>query len=360
MSARPKILLLDDDASVLEVFREVVARLPSKPEIFTATSGPRAIALLESEEFNLLVSDLSMPKMDGLQVLSIVRRKFPQLRTAILTAVPDEQFRARAYAIGVDIYFEKPRTAQEIDLFIDCLESLIGQETSGVFRGIQSKSLVDIIQLECLSQSCSVLKVANGLQEGKIWFQDGDVIDAAVGDLQGESAFQRILSWKTGNFETLRAEPGHERAIFKSNQALLLESAQALDEATAEPNLTHAPNGQEGQPSAASSEVAVISKIEGVEFVLLSRGDNPQKIDSWSAQNPEPLGAWASATLQSFQELGESLQAGQLRHLEGIGLHQNVGLAALAERCFCVGFRRDIGAEQIRETMKEIVAECIC
>ena len=356
MTGRPKILLLDDDTSVLEVFREIVARLPSQPEIFTATSGPRAIALLESESFNLLISDLSMPKMDGLQVLSIVRRKFPQLRTAILTAVPDEQFRARAYAVGVDIYFEKPRSAQEIDLFVDCLESLLGQETNGVFRGLQSKSLVDIVQLECLSQSCSVLKIANGVKEGRIWFQDGDVIDAAVGELQGEPAFQRILSWKTGNFEILRNESNRERTIFKSNQALLLECAQAFDEASAE----HDPAADATVKPAAESDSAAIAKLDGVEFVLLSRANEPSRLDSWSVQNPQALDAWATTTLQSFQKLGERLHAGQLRHFEGIGLHQNVGLASQDDRQFCIGFRREVPADQIRRTMKEIVTECAC
>jgi DNA-binding NarL/FixJ family response regulator len=51
----------------------------------------------------LLISDLNMPKMDGLQVLMLVRRKFPQLRTAVLTSVADEQFRARGYAMGIDL-----------------------------------------------------------------------------------------------------------------------------------------------------------------------------------------------------------------------------------------------------------------
>src|SRR5207244_4647288 len=76
MSARHKVLLLDDDQDLLELYREMLARLPSQPEIHTATSGARAISLLESEPFSLLISDLNMPKMDGLQVVTIVRRKF--------------------------------------------------------------------------------------------------------------------------------------------------------------------------------------------------------------------------------------------------------------------------------------------
>ena len=48
----------------------------------------------------------------------------------------------------------------------------------GGFRGIQNKSLVDIIQLECLSQNSLVLRVTNGPLSGKIWINNGEVIDA--------------------------------------------------------------------------------------------------------------------------------------------------------------------------------------
>src|SRR3989441_3242012 len=192
MVTRHKILLLDDDHDLVELYREMLCRLPSQPEIFTATSGARAIALLDSQRFSLLISDLNMPKMDGLQVLTIVRRKFPQLRTAVMTSVVDAQFRARAYAMGVDLFLEKPNTSQEITFFLDCIESLLGREVDGGFRGVQSKSLVDIIQLECLSQSSSVLKVTNGALSGKIWFNNGDVIAAESQDLGGEAAFRKI------------------------------------------------------------------------------------------------------------------------------------------------------------------------
>src|SRR2546421_11628755 len=134
---RHKILLLDDGQDLLELSREMVARLPSQPEIHTATSGARAIALLESEPYSLLISDLNMPKMDGLQVLTIVRRKFPQLRTAVMTSVVDAQFRTRAYAMGIDLFLEKPNTSQGITIFLDCIESLLGRDELSGFRGVQ-------------------------------------------------------------------------------------------------------------------------------------------------------------------------------------------------------------------------------
>src|SRR5438309_10841591 len=216
METTHKILLLDDDPDLLDMYREIISQLPSRPEIFTATSGGRAMAMLEADDFRLLICDLKMPKMDGLQVLSIVRRKYPQLRTVVLTSVVDEQFRSRVYALGVDLFWHKTGTEQEIKMFLECLESLLGRENEGGFRGVQSKSLVDIIQLECISHSSSVLRITNGPLSGRIWIQDGELIDAEAGDLRGEAAFQKILSWKMGSFETLPPEPSRARTILKS------------------------------------------------------------------------------------------------------------------------------------------------
>src|SRR2546426_3683034 len=205
MDTRHHILLLDDDPDLLDLYREILSQLPSRPEIFTATTGTRAMALLEAEPFRLLICDLKMPKMDGLQVLSIVRRKYPQLRTVVLTSVMDEQFRSRVYALGVDLFWQKPASEAEIKMFLECLESLLGREEESGFRGVQSKSLVDIIQLECISQSSSVLRITNGSWTGKIWIQEGEIIDSETEDLQGEPAFTKILSWRAGGFEALPA-----------------------------------------------------------------------------------------------------------------------------------------------------------
>ncbi|HTG45690.1 MAG TPA: hypothetical protein VK633_14300, partial [Verrucomicrobiae bacterium] len=50
-----KILLLDDDPEVLDLYQQMLLALPSKPEVHIASSGARAMAMLDSEPFNVLV-----------------------------------------------------------------------------------------------------------------------------------------------------------------------------------------------------------------------------------------------------------------------------------------------------------------
>lgn len=354
MSIRHKILLLDDEQDLLDLYKDVLSQTASQPEIHTANTGARAIALLESEPFTMLISDLRMPKMDGLQVLSIVRRKFPQIRIVVMTAVVDEQYRSRAYAMGIDLFWEKPRTSEEIALFRDCVESLLGQQevAAGGFRGIQSKSLVDLIQLECLSHSSSVLKISKGSKQGNIWINNGEVIDAATLNQGGEAAFKEILSWRNGSFEILPAEADHPRVITASYQGLLLDFAQSYDE-----NKVSESSAQTAACDTTfltRSPLAALSRVDGVEFVMTVPSDENVAADSWGLENASPVAAWTRQTQKRLRELGEKLQAGDLKQVEGLGLQRHVGIASRGDTELCVGFRRNLSAEQLYETLKNI------
>src|SRR3984885_15786390 len=127
MEKRYKILLLDDDNDWLALCREMLgSSLPSKPEITPANAARKALALLETEPIRLLICDLKMPRIDGLQMLAIVRRRFPELRTVALSALEDEEFRSRSYALGVDLFWLKSEMQRNSKLFGDCIESLLG------------------------------------------------------------------------------------------------------------------------------------------------------------------------------------------------------------------------------------------
>lgn len=356
MEARHKILLVDDDPDLLDIYRETLAQMPSQPEIHTASSGAKAMAMLEATPYRLLISDLRMPKMDGLQVLSIVRRKYPDLRTVVLTSVADEQFRSRVYALGVDLYWQKPNTEEEIKMLLDCLESLLGREAEAGFRGVQSKSLVDLVQLECISQSSAALRITNGPFTGHIWINGGELIDAETEGARGEEAFQKILGWKAGNFEFLPADASRPRTIFQSYNALLLESAQALDESRGDTEMLAATAG--AAPRGPASRLTPLTQVAGVEFVLAAQAPvNGDKgpIESRGLENPERLAAWAHGTLARFRALGDELHVGGLEQINGLGLQRHVALAPNGDAALCVGWQHTLTAGEVRERMKKVL-----
>jgi CheY-like chemotaxis protein len=350
MAARPKILLLDDDQELLDMYREILSQMPSKPEIQTASSGARAIALLETQTFTLMITDLNMPKMDGLQVLSIVRRKYPQLRIVVLTSVMDEQFRSRSYAMGVDLFWQKPSTMDEIQQFLECIESLLGREVQETgFRGVQSKSLVDIIQLEGLSRSSTTLRIVNGGLDGRIWMQDGDVIDAATSNLTATEAFQEILSWKTGSFEIMPFDEGHKRTMFESVQGLLLETAQAIDEAEGA-NTTKGENGEE----ITLSPLAKLSRIQGVEFLIDVPDDPKKEPKAWAAENEKQTAQWGRDMMKEFRELGDRLQAGQILSVEFHGQQGHLSCSPGRTSTLMAGWDRNLTNNEVKENLKAL------
>ena len=353
-TARPRILLLDDDPDVLDLYQETLLQLPSEPEVHITTSGARAMAMLESEPFNVLISDLKMPKMDGLQVLAIVRRKYPQVRTIVLTGVTDEQMRSRAYAMGIDLYLEKPGNGQELSFFMDCVESLLGKELAGGFRGVQSKSLVDLVQLECLTGSSSVLRISNGMLEGRIWIQNGEVIDAATEDQAGEDAFKRILSWKTGNFEILPLEAERPRRIQTSYQGLLLDTAQALDEA-----------GGNGDEASASPDnlsdtqyfrKSTLGRIQGLEFALRIPDDSSVAPRVWGLEaDAESVAAWVRSTSDKFQRLGERFEFGTLQQITARSSQRLLHVAVRGNEKFALGMIGSPSRDEIETSLNKVL-----
>jgi DNA-binding NarL/FixJ family response regulator len=354
MDTRHKILILDDDPDWLALCREQFLLLPSRPEILTANNAKRALALLETEEIRLLISDLKMPRIDGLQMIAIVRRRFPATRTVVLSGLEDEEYRSRAYALGVDLFWLKTEMQRNSKLFGECVESLLGQpdrDQDTGFRGVQSKSLMDIIQMECLSRTSTVLRVIRGPLVAKLWIQDGELTDAECEGARGEAAFYRLLAWKTGTFENLPAEPARERTIHKPVNALLLESAQSLDE-TANPGA--GPESVESNLHRKTMWKLAQLTREGADFVIsvpLAGGES----EALGTQSVDALTHWTLRTVEIARRLGDRLEAGPLSHVAGQNLERQTVMLVNGDRAFLVGWPAE-ATENLPEKSRKLVA----
>jgi hypothetical protein len=278
------------------------------------------------------------------------------LRIVVLTGVLDEEYRSRAYAQGVEMFWQKPASVEDIQLFQDCIEAMLDRPTQAQegFRGVQSKSLVDLIQWECLSRSSSLLQITRGALKGKIWIVNGEIVDATTANMTGEEAFKEILSWKSGNFEILPADPNRPRTIHNSYQGLLLDSAQALDEAKGPAAGAGAEAGSQ-TPGGAPAGLAALGRFEGVGFVLAIPPDDQGPVESWSLENSTEVAIWARDAHRRLAKLGDGLRAGEFAGAFGFGFQEHWALEAREEKgLLCVGFRPGLSAEQVEQTMKHV------
>jgi CheY-like chemotaxis protein len=352
MDALHKILVLDDDADWLELCREIFAQMPSRPDVRTTTSGSRALALLESEPFRLLICDLKMPRMDGLQVLSVVRRRFPQLRTVVLSGLEDDEFRSRAYALGVDLFWLKNDMQRNSKMFVECLESLLGRDNDGSFRGVQSKSLMDIIQMECLSSNSTVLRITRGPLVAKLWLQNGELIDAEAEGACGEVAFRRIIAWKSGTFENLPPEPDRKRSITKPINALLLETAQTLDENA---NPSSETQFFDASHRKTTWKLSLLTR-EGAEFVVVVPPDGLGEPDALGTQSTEQLATWTRHAAKLARKLGDKIEAGPLSHVAGQSSEKQYVVLPDGEKTYLVGWPASAAGHLLLEQTKKLAA----
>ena len=105
-----QILIVDDSPTIRRMVRASLARFFPTVEFLEAASGLEAIERLALASIRLIVLDLNMPDMHGLEVLQFVRshEKYHQVPIVILTTRGDEGSRAAAMQAGASTYLTKP------------------------------------------------------------------------------------------------------------------------------------------------------------------------------------------------------------------------------------------------------------
>ena len=107
-----RVLIVDDEPYI----RTTLSRLLSREgyDFVTAADGLEAWQTAQQGEFDLLVSDITMPKMSGLELLGLVRARFPDLAVIMVTAVDSRETAVRALELGAYGYVMKPFDQDEI------------------------------------------------------------------------------------------------------------------------------------------------------------------------------------------------------------------------------------------------------
>ncbi len=236
-----KIAVIDDSESQ----RELAAR-PFRDrghEVLEAADGLQGLALCLQHEPDAILSDLQMPKIDGWQLLRMLRarKKFARTPVLFLTTLSAEKDRLHGYRLGVDDYVEKPFSEADLVARVErairrSVVSLRPQRAVDGLRGslehVGLPALLSFLELERKTGSlrlqpegCLVV-----LRQGRPISARGPNLDSQQ---SGAEALFELLDHAAGTFEFIPGPQNDPDSIRASLSMLLMEHARRTDEAAA-------------------------------------------------------------------------------------------------------------------------------
>jgi DNA-binding NarL/FixJ family response regulator len=113
-----RVVLADDHALVRAGIRALLEKLPGIEVVGEANNGREALELIKTSEPNLILLDISMTELGGLEALPRIVKDFPSVKVLILSGHANEEYVLRALRCGAAGYMLKEAAAEELDLAI--------------------------------------------------------------------------------------------------------------------------------------------------------------------------------------------------------------------------------------------------
>ncbi len=270
------VLFVDDSMAFIETFGGLCLEFSHHAwEIHSATTADRALALLQEGPVDLVILDIGMPMVDGIQLLGIITRRYPGLKIAVLTGRPSEANRAACLSGGAELFVEKPVTTEATRVVFNLLHDLLAWAHREGFSGaLRAVGLADVVQMECIGGHSSVLEIRNTELRGQIYIEAGVVTHAAVGNLAGKQAFCRLLCLRGGEFQVKSFAAPPQRTIQERWELLLMDAARITDEETvfiAKKKSADAAKSEAAAREAKTSAPASASPDHDDKFVVVAR-----------------------------------------------------------------------------------------
>lgn len=120
---RTRVLIVDDEESARELCAQILKTLQVETEV--VHSATPALAILESGQIDIVLTDVRMPGMNGIELLKIIRQKYPETDVVIMTGFGSIPSAVQAIKLGAYDYISKPF---ELDMFRNVFQRLIEKQ----------------------------------------------------------------------------------------------------------------------------------------------------------------------------------------------------------------------------------------
>jgi CheY-like chemotaxis protein len=220
------VLIVDDSVMLINYLEDAFIKYEDQFSFITANDGLEAIEIIKNKPISLLVTDLQMPRIDGLGLLAYTNKYYPGIPCIVMSAHGSPKIKE---TLQPDIlqFIEKPFTGDELAKII--IAALKRDLPDGSLTGISIASFLQLVEMEQKTCLCEVESPDN--PKGFFYFKGGELHHAVYGSLKGEEAAIKMIHIDnpTINF---RKPPDRKipRRINKDLTGLILQAMKRKDE----------------------------------------------------------------------------------------------------------------------------------
>ncbi len=220
--------------------------------VTTLTDGADAMLKAIDDKPDLIIADYTMEAMDGRQLVQKLKSRSAtaNIPVILMASKTDITEKLKVLQDTVEDFIEKPfflkEAAARIKKVVDKISlEKMAREAPGesTLRGsLAQMNVMDLLQSLDMGHKTCALTLSNNGDRCQMFFSDGQINHATYGDLKGDDAVFKVLSWTGGNFEINFNGSSAEQTVTRSTQGLLLEGLRLLDESNrdAEENVLEA------------------------------------------------------------------------------------------------------------------------
>lgn len=217
-STSKRILIVDDEEDLTWSISRSLRKENDCYDTICVNSGNEAIEFLKKFSFDLIISDIQMPGINGLMLLEYAYKIQPEIKVIIMSTWDEHDIEKMICTRSGIFYLEKPFDINRMKWTIH----RAFYSSHSKYRGrLIDMNLKNIIKHNCQNKFNGYLNITNGKQSGIIYFRSGEVIHAKVGELEGEKALLDVMDWSEGQYDTVLTDTPMKKTIHNGWKLLL-------------------------------------------------------------------------------------------------------------------------------------------
>lgn len=222
-----KILIAEDSPVHLKLLINALEPYKDSFQILTAANGEKATEILSNNTISTLITDLYMPKMDGLELLSYMSREHPKIPCIVVSGYDSPEIQDTLNKNWVYGYIKKPFDQEELVKTI--FDAKVQYEEGDALEGLSISGFLQFIQME--EKSCILEVTGANRDKGVFYFVNGALYNAECKGLNAEKAAITMIGWDNVTLR-LKSLPSTEieRRIGFNLTTLIFEGAKKKDE----------------------------------------------------------------------------------------------------------------------------------